>query len=191
LSEARQGVTAAPSDPYARLALAEALAAEGLRRASYLELVKAGELFLRQEDYALAAQSLGKAIEAFGGPRTAEAPVLQMLTQALFLGASDPQVREMVAEGKQSFPEWDSWPAIEGRVLLLAGRPAEATEVVAQGLEAQPDNILAMAVKAEILLAEGRGEDAHSILTRMLTLPGLPDWLQKHINLLIPQSLSG
>lgn len=189
LSQARQQVAADPEDPHARIALADALLAEGLRRAGYLELLKAGELFLKAESYPEAAMTLARAIETYGGPQQAEPVAVEMLTQALFLGAHSPEVRSLIETGREKFPEWEVWQIVAARSALLSGQ-VEAAERTLQQTQAQ-DNPLAIAVLAEIRLAQGKTAEAQSLINRALARPRLPAWLSEHLHALQRQTQPG
>jgi len=189
LTEARQVVTAHPEDPHARIALAEALLAEGLRRAGYLELLKAGELFLKAEAYPEAALVLARAIETYGGPQQAEPVAVEMLTQALFLGAESPEVHQLIETGQARFPEWKVWQITGARAALLRGEIAVAEQMLQQA-QAQ-DDPLSMAVLAEIRLAQGKTAEAQSLINRALARPRIPPWLSDHLHALLRQTQPG
>lgn len=189
LTEARRQVVANPEDPHARIALADALLAEGLRRAAYLELLKAGDIFLKAEAYPEAALVLARAIETYGGPQQAEPVAVEMLTQALFLGAGSAEVHQLIETGRERFPEWEVWPIVGARAALLSGQ-IDIAEPRLQQAQAQ-DNPLAMAVLAEIRLAQGKTAEAQSLINRALARPRIPPWLTEHLHALQRQTQPG
>jgi tetratricopeptide (TPR) repeat protein len=164
---------------------------EGLRRAAYLELLKAGELFLKGEMYPQAANALGRAIEISGGPAQAEPRVKEMLTQAFFLGAPSREVAGMIESGRQSFPEWEVWPIVASRALLLNGQIEQAQELIERSLASSPDDPYALAVSAEIALSQGKTAEAQSSASRALSQPGVPPWLAAFLQDLLRQTQSG
>lgn len=191
LTEARREVAANPEDPYARIALADALLAEGLRRAGYLELLKAGELFLKAEAYPEAATVLARAIDTSGGPRQAEPAAVEMLTQALFLGAGSAEVPPLIETGRERFPEWEVWPIVGARAALLSGETAQAEEMLQGTQPPALDHPLAMAVLAEIRLAQGKPAEAQSLINRALARPRLSPWLSEHLHELLRKTQPG
>ncbi|MEX0788518.1 MAG: protein kinase [Anaerolineales bacterium] len=191
LAEARRAVAANPEDPQARLALAAALMDEGLGRAAYLELLKAGELFLKAERYRQAAEAFGRAIEVSGGPAQAEPRVVEMLTQTLFLGAPSPEVASLIESGKESYPDWEVWPIVASRAMLLNGQIEQAQELVERSLAGNPEDPYALAVSAEIALSQGNTAEAQSAANRALSQPGVPAWLAEFLQELLHQTQPG
>jgi len=179
-------VAANPQDADARLALATAYEAEGQLRTAVDEYVKAGNLFRASSRYSEAAQAYAQALNLQGGPSQAPAELIDPLMESLFLGAPKESTWPLVDSLLQKYPDWLPLQAIAARSLLHQGRLDDATRTLNSVLGRTPQDPVAHAVMAELYLMQGDVERATLEAGIARDQPGVPAWLRRHLEGLIP-----
>ena len=146
------------------------------------EFVRAGELYLRQDQFTEAATSFWRAYQASPTVLQRTRDVSDPITEAFFLAAEDPAAWPMIEQFVKAQPEWFLLPVIVARTHLHQGASEEARAEVMRVLEADPSNHYALAVLAEIQLRTGEQAEAERILEKELSQPDeLPRWLFNHL----------
>jgi thioredoxin-like negative regulator of GroEL len=184
LAQARQAADARPEDPNARLDLASAYHAREMDRQAVLELMKAGELFLVGGAYPEALRAFADALTLRGGPEGAEPAAVDLLQQAVFLGAPDEGTWETVERLLAAYPDWDPLTAAASRTLLHQDRFEEARGMAEGVLSRKPEDAVAMVALLETLIKIG-DPAAREATERARNLPRLPEWLRPHLERLL------
>jgi serine/threonine protein kinase len=144
---------------------------------------RAGELFLLQDNYPDALESLLKSIEVGGleieRPERAE----EIFTRTLFLASAEIPIYEHIERLDHLVPDWPELPIFVARTEIHFGELAAASEIIDEFLEFNPENPLARSVQAEIHIKNGEFEQASRIIEMGLgNARSLPPWLVDHIH---------
>jgi serine/threonine-protein kinase len=181
IQSAQAAVDARPQEPEAHLELARALESAGQLPRAYQEFLQAGELYLQQGAYSHAAETL---LHAAGlqPPGGQEPRLIELLTQALFLGAPSGEMLPLVQQASQLKPEFPNLAALEARSRIFLGEVEQARAILDGVLARRPEDLMAGAAMVDVLQAEGNTPGAIAQLDRLLSRPRLPDWLIKHLD---------
>jgi len=181
IQAAQAAVDSRPEDPQARVELAKALEAAGQVDRAYQEYLKAGDRFLQRAEYALAADSLLAAARLRPQPQVQDPILVQLLPQALFLGAPGGDMLPWVQAASEIAPPEVDLRALEARARLFMGEIGRARLLIDGALAEHPEDFLAGAVMVDLLQAEGKRPQAIDQADRLLSRPKLPDWMVKHL----------
>lgn len=169
------------SFPEEHVRRAEALLKEGDTRAAYNEFVKAGDMFMEQDNYPAAVESYLRAADVQDELNLPDGRLLGKFTQALFLGAPEPPMWPLLERLYDGFPDRDLIQIAAARARLYAESPEVALEELGPVLERNPDSPFARAVQAEIHLTLGEPEIAREIVTALLEDAPLLPWFSEHL----------
>jgi serine/threonine protein kinase len=152
------------------------------------EFIRAGELYLRQNQFTEAATSFWRAYQASPTVLQRTRDVSEAISEAFFLATADPAAWPMIEQFVKAQPEWSLLPVINARTRLFQGATEEARAEVMRVLEGDPSNHYALAVLAEIQLQTGERAEAERIIEKELSRPDeLPSWLFNHLQSLKPK----
>lgn len=182
LAAARSAVATNPADPEAQLALARALADSGEPVRAAGALLEGVQRLRDRGQAGRAIQALASGLEFLGGPDQAPSQVVDATLQAIFLGASQPDVVETVIdELRARYPDWLTLQAAQARAALYRGETEQAQQQVEFVLQTQPGDLLAQTVQAEIDARQGSTAQALGEIDRVLAQPAVPRWLQQFL----------
>jgi serine/threonine protein kinase len=168
--------------PDEHLGRADELLSVGNPEEAYQELFIAGIQFLERGDLIPAAETFLRAYEISGKPADEQRQLLELLTQALFLGAHEDGMLPLLEGIAQRHPDWGTAQVAMARAMLGTERHKESLRLVEEQLRKNPDNIYAIAVQAEYYLVNDMVDRGHGIIEELLARPGLPSWLVDHLN---------
>jgi serine/threonine protein kinase len=152
------------------------------------EFIRAGELYLRQNQFTEAATSFWRAYQASPTVLQRTRDVSEAISEAFFLATADPAAWPMIEQFVKAQPEWSLLPVINARTRLFQGATEEARAEVMRVLEGDPSNHYALTVLAEIQLQTGERAEAERIIEKELSRPDeLPSWLFNHLQSLKPK----
>jgi serine/threonine protein kinase len=152
------------------------------------EFIRAGELYLRQNQFTEAATSFWRAYQASPTVLQRTRDVSEAISEAFFLATADPAAWPRIEQFVKAQPEWSLLPVINARTRLFQGATEEARAEVMRVLEGDPSNHYALAVLAEIQLQTGERAEAERIIEKELSRPDeLPSWLFNHLQSLKPK----
>jgi serine/threonine protein kinase len=170
-----------PLSPDALFRHAESLVENGREILASQEFLKAGILFLEEEDYTRAVDSYLRAVEVHAPSVERSRVVDEQFTQALFLGSAEESVWPLIDKVKQFYPEWPVLPIVQARQNLCVGAFDEAREIINPVLEEEPGNPIALAVLAEYHISLDEFDAAERIIVKVLDRSdSLPPWLTEH-----------
>ncbi|MEJ2013574.1 MAG: protein kinase [Anaerolineales bacterium] len=146
------------------------------------EFFRAGELYLRRDEYTAAANSFWQAYQSNPAVLQRSRDTAELIAQSFYLAAEDPGSWAMIDQFVRARPEWALLPIINARAQLYQGSLDEARAMTAQVLRDDPSNHYALSLLAEIHLQAGETVEAERILEKELSLPDeLPAWLFEHL----------
>ncbi|MFV9673959.1 MAG: protein kinase domain-containing protein [Anaerolineales bacterium] len=162
---------------------AESLVESGRDILAAQEFLKAGNLFMEEEDYVRAVDSYLRAVEVHAPTVERSRLVEGQFTQALFLGSADEHVWPLIEKIEQFNADWPVVAIARARQSLFVGAFDEAQEIINPVLEEEPGNPLALAVLAESHIMLDEFDAAERIITRVLERSDeLPPWLAEHFH---------
>jgi len=160
---------------------AESLVENGREILAAQEFLKAGNLFLEEEDYLRAVDSYLRAVEVHAPTVERSRLVEGQFTQALFLGSADERVWPLIEKIEQDNSDWPVVAIARARQSLFVGAFDEAREIIDAVLEEEPGNPLALAVLAEYHIMLDEFDAAERIIAKVLERSDeLPTWLADH-----------
>jgi serine/threonine protein kinase len=168
-----------------RLGRAEELLSVGNPEEAYKELFIAGNQFLERGDFIPAAQTFLRAYEIAEKPADEQRELLELLTQAIFLGAHEDGMLPLLEGIMERHPDWGTAQVAMARALLDTERHEEALRLIEKQLRNDPQNIFAIAIQAEYYLVHDKVERGHGIIEDLLGRPNLPAWLIDHLQKLM------
>lgn len=176
---ARATLAAAPDDPQAHYALAEAEADAGFPLLAARDYSKAGDLFLRSRASLIATEAYLKAVVYLGGPDKANRALLENALKAGFTaGSEDPGGTLALMEGAaEVLPDWPPLLSLSAHAHLTANELDPARELIEAALAQNPQDGLALAVQAELLRATGDRAGARQAAEAAQATGTLPAWL--------------
>jgi len=146
------------------------------------EFIRAGELYIRQRQYADAATSFWRAYQASPAALQRNKDASELVSEAFYLAAEDPQAWPMIEQFVGAQPDWTLLPVVSARARMFQGALDEARAEMQRLLEKEPANHYALALMAEIHLRSGENAEAKRILDKELGLPDeIPPWLFDHL----------
>ena len=162
---------------------AESLVENGRDILAAQEFLKAGNLFMEEEDYVRAVDSYLRAVEVHAPTVERSRLVEGQFTQALFLGSTDEHVWPLIEKIEQFNADWPVVAIARARQSLFVGAFDEAQEIINPVLEEEPGNPLALAVLAESHIMLDEFDAAERIIARVLERSDeLPPWLAEHFH---------
>ncbi|MES0343413.1 MAG: protein kinase [Anaerolineales bacterium] len=162
---------------------AESLVESGRDILAAQEFLKAGNLFMEEEDYVRAVDSYLRAVEVHAPTVERSRLVEGQFTQALFLGSADEYVWPLIEKIEQFNADWPVVAIARARQSLFVGAFDEAQEIINPVLEEEPGNPLALAVLAESHIMLDEFDAAERIIARVLERSDeLPSWLAEHFH---------
>jgi len=162
---------------------AESLVENGREILAAQEFLKAGNLFLEEEDYARAVDSYLRAVDVHAPTVERSRLVEGQFTQALFLGSAEEHVWPLIDEIEQVHTDWPVLAIARARQSLFVGAFKEAREIIDVVLEEEPGNPLALAVLAEYHIMLDEFDVAERIIVKGLERSDeLPAWLAEHFH---------
>ena len=169
--------------PDALFRQAESLVENGRDILAAQEFLKAGNLFMEEEDYVRAVDSYLRAVEVHAPTVERSRLVEGQFTQALFLGSTDEHVWPLIEKIEQFNADWPVVAIARARQSLFVGAFDEAQEIINPVLEEEPGNPLALAVLAESHIMLDEFDAAERIIARVLERSDeLPPWLAEHFH---------
>ncbi|HEY43718.1 MAG TPA: serine/threonine protein kinase [Anaerolineae bacterium] len=160
---------------------AEELLSVGNTEEAYQELFIAGNQFLERGDFIPATQTFLRAYEIAEKSVDEQRELLELLTQAIFLGAHEDGMLPLLEGIAERHPDWGTAQIAMARALLGTERHEESLLLIEKQLRNNPDNIFAIAVQAEYDLVHGMVDRGHGIIEDLLGRPDLPAWLVDHL----------
>jgi serine/threonine protein kinase len=162
---------------------AESLVENGREILAAQEFLKAGNLFLEEEDYLRAVDSYLRAVEVHTPTVERSRLVEGQFTQAIFLGSADEHVWPLIEKIEQFHPDWPVVAIARARQSLFVGAFDEAREIIDAVLEEEPGNPLALAVLAEYHIMLDEFDAAERIIAKVFERSDeLPPWLAEHFH---------
>jgi serine/threonine protein kinase len=162
---------------------AESLVENGRDILAAQEFLKAGNLFLEEEDYLRAVDSYLRAVEVHAPTVERSRLVEGQFTQALFLGSADERVWPLIEKIEQDNSDWPVVAIAQARQILFVGAFDEAREIIDTVLEEEPGNPLALAVLAEYHIMLDEFDAAERIIAKVLERSDeLQPWLAEHFH---------
>jgi serine/threonine protein kinase len=160
---------------------AESLVENGRDILAAQEFLKAGNLFLEEEDYLRAVDSYLRAVEVHAPTVERSRLVEGQFTQALLLGSADERVWPLIEKIEQYNSDWPVVAIARARQILFVGAFDEAREILDTVLEEEPGNPLALAVLAEYHIMLDEFDAAERIIGKVLERSDdIPSWLAEH-----------
>jgi serine/threonine protein kinase len=170
-------------NPDALFRHAESLVENGREILAAQEFLKAGNLFLEEQDYARAVDSYLRAIEVHAPTVERSRLVEGQFTQALFLGSAEEHIWPLIDEIEQVYTDWPVLDIARARQSLFVGAFDEARGIIDAVLEEEPGNPLALAVLAEYHIMLDEFDVAERIIVKGLERSDeLPAWLAEHFH---------
>ncbi|MEA1977543.1 MAG: protein kinase [Chloroflexota bacterium] len=162
---------------------AESLVENGRDILAAQEFLKAGNLFLEEEDYLRAVDSYIRAVEVHAPTVERSRLVEGQFTQALFLGSADEHVWPLIDKIEQFNADWPVVAIARARQSLFVGAFDEAREILDAVLEEEPGNPLALAVLAEYHIMIDEFDAAERIIVKVFERSDeLPPWLADYFH---------
>ncbi len=162
---------------------AESLVENGRDILAAQEFLKAGNLFLEEEDYLRSVDSYLRAVEVHAPTVERSRLVEGQFTQALFLGSADERVWPLIEKIEQHNSDWPVVAIARARQILFVGAFDEAREIIDTVLEEEPGNPLALAVLAEYHIMLDEFDAAERIIAKVLERSDeLQPWLAEHFH---------
>ena len=162
---------------------AESLVENGRDILAAQEFLKAGNLFLEEEDYLRAVDSYLRAVEVHAPTVERSRLVEGQFTQAIFLGSADERVWPLIEKIEQDNSDWPVVAIARARQILFVGAFDEAREIIDTVLEEEPGNPLALAVLAEYHIMLDEFDAAERIIAKVLERSDeLQPWLAEHFH---------
>ena len=162
---------------------AESLVENGRDILAAQEFLKAGNLFMEEEDYVRAVDSYLRAVEVHAPTVERSRLVEGQFTQALFLGSADEHVWPLIEKIEQFNADWPVVAIARARQSLFVGAFDETQEIINPVLEEEPGNPMALAVLAEYHIMLGEFDAAERIIVKVLERSDeLPTWLAEHFH---------
>ncbi len=169
--------------PDALFRRAEALVENGRDILAAQEFLKAGDLFMEEEDYARAVDSYLRAVEVHAPSVERSRIVEGQFTQAIFLGSAEEDVWPLIEKIGQFYSDWPVHAIAKARQSLFVGAFDESRELMNTVLEEEPGNPLALAVLAEYHIKLDEFDAAERIIVKVLERSDeLPPWLDGHFH---------
>ena len=160
---------------------AEAMLAEGDDLGAYNEIVRAGDLYLGIGEHVAAVNVYSRAVEISDRPIPAQRLLIDSLTQALFLGASEEAMLPFIEPILEEYPDWVPVQVVMARSRLLSGLHDEALGMIERVLGEAPEDPLALVVLVEYYLEIGKLDEGRELISQLLGGQRLPVWLTKHL----------
>ncbi len=180
-------------DPAALVRAAEQLYEDGQIEEGRRMLLRAADLYMRDEQYLPAAGALRRGMEYEGGPRSADPLLVDRTVEALFFGAESgmrlvPQLERLM----QTYPGWPVLQPIAARTAMHADAPEvdQMRRQMVDGLQGRTDP-LAMAVLAEDHLMRGEHGPARDLANRVLQIDRTSAWLAAHLEEMLDEIPAG
>ena len=162
---------------------AESLVENGREILAAQEFLKAGNLFLEEEDYVRAVDSYLRAVEVHAPTVERSRLVEGQFTQAIFLGSADENVWPLIDKIEQFNADWPVVAIARARQSLFESAFDEAREIIDAVLEEEPGNPLALAVLAEYHIMLDEFDAAERIIAKALERSDeSPPWLADHFH---------
>ncbi len=162
---------------------AESLVENGRDILAAQEFLKAGNLFMEEEDYVRSVDSYLRAVEVHAPTVERSRLVEGQFTQALFLGSADEHVWPLIEKIEQFNADWPVVAIARARQSLFVGAFDETQEIINPVLEEEPGNPMALAVLAEYHIMLGEFDAAERIIVKVLERSDeLPTWLAEHFH---------
>ena len=162
---------------------AESLVENGRDILAAQEFLKAGNLFMEEEDYVRAVDSYLRAVEVHAPTVERSRLVEGQFTQALFLGSADEHVWPLIEKIEQYNADWPVVAIARARQSLFVGAFDETQEIINPVLDEEPGNPMALAVLAEYHIMLGEFDAAERIIVKVLERSDeLPTWLAEHFH---------
>ncbi len=169
--------------PIALFRHAESLVENGRDILAAQEFLKAGNLFMEEDDYAGAVESYLRAVEVHAPTVERSRLVEGQFTQALFLGSAEEEVWPLLDKIEQFHTDWPVLAIARARQSLFVGAFDEAREIINTVLEGEPGNPLALAVLAEYHIMLDEFDAAERIIVKGLERSDeFPPWLAEHFH---------
>ncbi len=169
--------------PDALFRRAESLVENGREILAAQEFLKAGNLFLEEEDYLRAVDSYLRAVEVHAPTVERSRLVEGQFTQAIFLGSADEHVWPLIEKIEQFNADWPVLAIARARQSLFVGAFDEAREIIDAVLEEEPGNPLALAVLVEYHIMLDEFDAADRIIAKVFERSDeLPKWLAEHFH---------
>ena len=169
--------------PIALFRHAESLVENGRDILAAQEFLKAGNLFMEEDDYAGAIESYLRAVEVHAPTVERSRLVEGQFTQALFLGSAEEEVWPLLDKIEQFHTDWPVLAIARARQSLFVGAFDEAREIINTVLEGEPGNPLALAVLAEYHFLLDEFDAAERIIVKGLERSDeFPPWLAEHFH---------
>ncbi len=169
--------------PEALFRHAESLVENGREILAAQEFLKAGNLFMEEDDYVRAVDSYLRAVEVHAPTVERSRLVEGQFTQALFLGSADDHVWPLIEKIEQLNADWPVVAIARARQSLFVGAFDEAREIIDTVLEEEPGNPLALAVLAEYHIMLDEFDAAERIIAKVLERSDeLQPWLAEHFH---------
>lgn len=149
---------------------------------------KAGELFLRDDQYPQALDSFIRSLELGGLEIERPEQAQQLFVEALFMSASEIPIFEPAERIQILIPDWPELPLFIARTEIYHGDVNTAREIINEFLISNPDHPLGMTVLAEIHIKTGEEDQAENLIQSGLqNARELPPWLREHLKSLESQ----
>ncbi len=180
-----EGILSEPEllSPIALFRHAESLVENGRDILAAQEFLKAGNLFMEEDDYAGAVESYLRAVEVHAPTVERSRLVEGQFTQALFLGSAEEEVWPLLDKIEQFHTDWPVLAIARARQSLFVGAFDEAREIINTVLEGEPGNPLALAVLAEYHIMLDEFDAAERIIVKGLERSDeFPPWLAEHFH---------
>ena len=162
---------------------AESLVENGRDILAAQEFLKAGNLFMEEEDYVRSVDSYLRAVEVHAPTVERSRLVEGQFTQALFLGSADEHVWPLIEKIEQFNADWPVVAIARARQSLFVGAFDETQEIINPVLDEEPGNPMALAVLAEYHIMLGEFDAAERIIVKVLERSDeLPTWLAEHFH---------
>ncbi len=162
---------------------AESLVENGRDILAAQEFLKAGNLFLEEEDYLRSVDSYLRAVEVHAPTVERSRLVEGQFAQALFLGSADERVWPLIEKIEQHNSDWPVVAIARARQILFVGAFDEAREIIDTVLEEELGNPLALAVLAEYHIMLDEFDAAERTIAKVLERSDeLQPWLAEHFH---------
>jgi serine/threonine protein kinase len=174
------------TDPVAAYERAEQLEAGGRKVLSAQAFIRAGDLFLRQDDFIEAADSYIRALALDSVIFEQQDAVVDRFTQAAFLGASSEGIWPVIDRIRRAAPDWHLLKVMEARAELFVGDFDRTLPLIEETLRMEVDEPLAVAVWAEYEIMHGDPAEGERLLVDLISEPErISPWLREHVENMI------
>lgn len=185
---ARATMEADPSDPFGHLDLAQELYRAGFPARASQSLQEGAALLMRRGEYLEAANALLAGLEASGGPRRVGTPITDLATEAFFVaaGEGEPAV-PVIDRASEAFPDWDALVPIRARLALSLDGPKafDSRASLLDELGRREMDPLAQAVLVENAMLRGERDLALELARAVFRNPEAPEWLVRHVDMMM------